>query len=144
VQVTATVKVVPTSLDVADAMVAQVRAALDGFLHPLAGGRTHAGWAPGRVPHRSDLFAVVEGVAGVDHVRTLTVRYEPEVDDPIFAEQLQAMLPRAHAVAVDEGVDGEDGEDEETARRRELRRWTERALVHPGPHRITVLLEPGE
>jgi hypothetical protein len=150
VQVTATVTVVPTSLDVADAVVAQVRAALDGFLHPLAGGRTHAGWAPGRVPHRSDLFAVVEGVAGVDHVRTLTVRYEPEVDDPIFAEQLQAVLPRAHAAAVGEDVDEDgagpggdgDGDDEETARRRELRRWTERALVHPGPHRITVVPEP--
>ncbi|WP_293373999.1 putative baseplate assembly protein [Nevskia sp.] len=47
--------------------------ALRAFLHPLTGGRLGSGWDFGRRPHASDLHALLEGVAGVDHVRKLVI-----------------------------------------------------------------------
>jgi hypothetical protein len=48
-----------------------IREQLAAFLHPLSGGRDGAGWDFGRKPQLSDLHAVINGVAGVDHVRSL-------------------------------------------------------------------------
>jgi hypothetical protein len=50
--------------------------ALDRFLHPLTGGAGD-GWPFGRAPHRSELFALIEATAGVDHVDSLTIEAEP-------------------------------------------------------------------
>jgi hypothetical protein len=46
-----------------------VKTKLLSFLHPLYGGANRTGWGFGRLPHRSDLFQVIEGVCGVDYVR---------------------------------------------------------------------------
>lgn len=73
VEVTVTTEVVPASLAVADQVEMRLKAALDHFLHPLTGGPLNKGWPFGRLPHPSDLYALVESVEGVDHVRTLTV-----------------------------------------------------------------------
>ena len=48
-----------------------VRAALDRFLHPLAGGPGGTGWPFGRDVYRSEVLAVIDGVAGVEHVDAL-------------------------------------------------------------------------
>lgn len=50
-----------------------IRGELAAFLHPLTGGRDGAGWDFGRKPQLSDLHALINGVAGVDHLRTLTM-----------------------------------------------------------------------
>jgi predicted phage baseplate assembly protein len=50
-----------------------IRGQLAAFLHPLTGGRDGAGWDFGRKPQLSDLHALINGVAGVDHLRKLTV-----------------------------------------------------------------------
>ena len=47
--------------------------ALDRYLHPLIGGEDGTGWQFGRKPHKSDLYALLERVPGVDHVRSLQV-----------------------------------------------------------------------
>jgi predicted phage baseplate assembly protein len=78
VKVTVTTDVVPTSLAVADQVEVRLKAALDHFLHPLSGGPLGKGWPFGRLPHRSDLYALVESVEGVDHVRTLKVDPDPD------------------------------------------------------------------
>ena len=57
-----------------------VRAALAAFLHPLTGGQEGCGWDFGRHPHRSDLYALLEAIPGVDHVRALSV--SENVDRP--------------------------------------------------------------
>lgn len=49
------------------------RRALEGFLHPLAGGPEGAGWEPGRHVFLSDVAAVLERVPGVDYVRDLAL-----------------------------------------------------------------------
>ncbi|HEX6267914.1 MAG TPA: putative baseplate assembly protein, partial [Burkholderiales bacterium] len=46
---------------------------LASFLHPLTGGLEGSGWDFGRAPHRSDFFALIESVPGVDHVRYLQI-----------------------------------------------------------------------
>ena len=60
------------TLDVAGTVVSAVQNALAAFLHPLTGGFDGQGWEFGREPRRSDIYKVMEGVAGVDHVRALS------------------------------------------------------------------------
>ncbi len=55
----------------AAATVGQVETAIRGFLHPLIGGLAGAGWEFGRSLYRSELYQLVEGLPGVDHVRSL-------------------------------------------------------------------------
>jgi predicted phage baseplate assembly protein len=43
------------------------------FLHPLTGGSDGSGWAPGQLPHRSDLYGLLDTVDGVDSVRSLSL-----------------------------------------------------------------------
>jgi predicted phage baseplate assembly protein len=74
VEVTVTAHVVPASLAVADQVKVRLEAALARFLHPLTGGPQGKGWPFGRQPHASDLYALLEGVEGVDHVQVLTVK----------------------------------------------------------------------
>jgi predicted phage baseplate assembly protein len=61
------------SLEGASAVEQAVRQRLAGFLHPLTGGLDGAGWDFGRKPHASDLYALIEAVPGVDHIRSLTI-----------------------------------------------------------------------
>jgi predicted phage baseplate assembly protein len=76
VQVTVVAEIVPESLEIADAVETDVSTALQRFLHPLTGGSDGQGWAFGRRPHRSDLYALIESIPGVDYVRTLSVEEE--------------------------------------------------------------------
>ncbi len=83
VEVTVRATLVPRSLDVADAAKTAALQALTRFLHPLMGGPTGQGWSFGRRPHTSDLYAVLEAIAEIDHVTTLTISSIPGLgDDP--------------------------------------------------------------
>jgi hypothetical protein len=48
--------------------------AVRNFLHPIRGGDDERGWPFGRSIFRSELYAVIEGLPGVDHVRELLLR----------------------------------------------------------------------
>src|SRR5262249_12896415 len=65
-------------IDRATDVVAEVRQTVASFLHPLTGGLDGKGWDFGRRPHLSDLYALIEAVPGVDHIRALDVA---EVED---------------------------------------------------------------
>ena len=71
VRVDVDVEIGVTSLEGISDVDAAVRAALDEFLHPLTGGVDGTGWDFGRQPHKSDIYALLEGVSGVDHIRLL-------------------------------------------------------------------------
>jgi predicted phage baseplate assembly protein len=60
-----------TSLDAASTAEPAIDRALQQFLHPLNGGSDGSGWDFGREPHTSDLYALLETIPGVDHVRSL-------------------------------------------------------------------------
>jgi Baseplate J-like protein len=66
-------EVAVTSLDQVGNVESAVQERLAAFLHPLTGGLDGAGWGFGRAPHRSDLMALIEAVAGVDHIRFLGI-----------------------------------------------------------------------
>jgi predicted phage baseplate assembly protein len=57
---------------------AEINRRLARYLHPLSGGLDGAGWDFGRKPHKSDLYALLEAVPGVDHVRRLNVQETEE------------------------------------------------------------------
>ncbi len=61
------------SLEGASSVELAVAQALARFLHPLTGGLDGKGWDFGRKPHKSDVYALIEGIPGVDHVRALNV-----------------------------------------------------------------------
>lgn len=78
IEVSVTAVIVPDSLEAADFVGEAVATALARFLHPLTGGALGKGWAFGRKPYRSDLYALIEGVAGVAYVRSLDVAETPD------------------------------------------------------------------
>ncbi|MCA1636355.1 MAG: putative baseplate assembly protein, partial [Acidobacteria bacterium] len=59
------------SLEGAREVESAVSRALSQFLHPLTGGFDGKGWDFGRSAQKSDLFALLEETAGVDHVIAL-------------------------------------------------------------------------
>ncbi len=71
VSITATIGV--RALEGVDRVQQAVQATLDRFLHPLTGGLDGKGWGFGRSPYRSDFFALLEKVPGVEYVRSLTL-----------------------------------------------------------------------
>ena len=82
VSVSVTAEVAPVALERATAVETAVLQRLADFLHPLRGGLDGTGWPFGRRPYRSDLLAVVAGIDGVDHVRTLDVAETTTTEPP--------------------------------------------------------------
>lgn len=80
--VSVTAEVVPVSLERADAVRAAVVQHLENFLHPLSGGKKGQGWALGRLPQQSDLYAVIESIPGVDYVQSLKIQTDSEELSP--------------------------------------------------------------
>src|SRR5262249_4627092 len=78
VRVNVVMEIVLVSLEGASAVEQAVQQKLASFLHPLTGGLDGAGWDFGRKPHASDLYALIEAVPGVDHIRSLTIA---EIED---------------------------------------------------------------
>ncbi len=64
------------SLEGASVVEQAVHQKLTKFLHPLTGGLDGKGWAFGRAPYKSDFYALIETVPGVDYIRFLKV--DPE------------------------------------------------------------------
>jgi hypothetical protein len=129
IAVSVQVTVVVTSVEEADPAADQARAALEGYLHPLTGGPDGQGWAFGRRPHGSDFIALLAAVAGVDHIGSLAVSYEPETSDAERKLALQRILARPLT---------QPGDAPE--READLTDWLDRALVYSGTHQITVAL----
>ncbi|NES64301.1 MAG: putative baseplate assembly protein, partial [Okeania sp. SIO2D1] len=73
VRVSITVEIALTSLEGGSQVAQAVEEKLAGFLHPLTGGFEGMGWDFGREPYKSDFYRLLEGIAGVDHVRNLEV-----------------------------------------------------------------------
>ncbi|WP_405527467.1 putative baseplate assembly protein [Streptomyces canus] len=126
IKVTVAATVVASSPDVAGLVGGRIEQTLRRFLHPLTGGPDGTGWAFGRKPHRSDLYAVIEAVDGVDHVPALTVAQAAHSDE--LGDRLEALLGRSLAQLAAEPPDADET------------RWLERALVYSGRHQITVTL----
>jgi baseplate J-like protein len=80
VRVDVQVEIGLASLEGSGTLVQAVQQKLAAFLHPLTGGFDGEGWEFGREPHRSDIYALLKTVPGVDHIRSLTVQEFAEED----------------------------------------------------------------
>jgi len=58
-------------VDTASEVELAVSRAISRFLHPALGAADGAGWNFGQEPNKSDIYALIEDVPGVDHVREL-------------------------------------------------------------------------
>jgi len=76
VEVRVTVDVIPESIDDAIPLEKQIRKRLEQYFHPLTGGPEQRGWEFGRGVHISDVYAMLEGIQGVDHVENLKLNDE--------------------------------------------------------------------
>jgi len=82
-----------------------VAQAIRDFLHPLKGGEDGTGWEFGRAVFRSELYQLIEGIAGVDHVRQLllngdtTASEVPEV--PLSSPTSLVVLQEVRVTVVD-------------------------------------------
>ena len=68
--------VYPTSIDLAVPLRRTVIESLNQYFHPLTGGSNGTGWEFGRSIYLSDLYSMLEGMSGVDHIENLKVNEE--------------------------------------------------------------------
>ncbi|MFT3767550.1 MAG: putative baseplate assembly protein [Minicystis sp.] len=80
VRVTAEVTLAPVSITASDELVVKARTAIERWLHPLTGGPDQGGWEFGSLPQASDIYPILMGIPGVDHIRKLKLTYEQETD----------------------------------------------------------------
>ncbi|MEW6172904.1 MAG: putative baseplate assembly protein [Bacillota bacterium] len=64
---------VTRSMDAVSAIETRALQELEGFLHPLTGGRRGNGWEFGRAPCVADFFGLFEKIQGVDYVEGLSL-----------------------------------------------------------------------
>ncbi len=71
IQIVVEAEIVPEDLDQAESVKSLAADAITAFLHPLTGGPDGSGWIFGRDVFASEIYRVIEGVPGVDHVQSL-------------------------------------------------------------------------
>lgn len=85
-------EIVPVDIDAAQKVKQQALTALTGFLHPLTGGPNGDGWEFGRDLYISEVYQLLEGLAGVDHVKSLRLIPNSAQRRITFTEPLTANL----------------------------------------------------
>jgi baseplate J-like protein len=78
VQISVAVDVVVSGVRDAARIAADVKGALEEFLHPLFGGPAGQGWRLGERPERGDLYRLCAAVPGVTYVNSLRVQESEE------------------------------------------------------------------
>ncbi|MCB9101767.1 MAG: putative baseplate assembly protein [Anaerolineales bacterium] len=78
-QIKVVAEIVPVSLEQVRTVERAIDEKLTHFLHPLTGGLDGNGWDFGRRPYRSDFYALLEAVPGVDYVRHLELKDDEDV-----------------------------------------------------------------
>ena len=63
----------PASIDLAVPLRRTVIERLNQYFHPLTGGPDRKGWEFGRGIYLSDLYSMLEGISGVDHIENLKI-----------------------------------------------------------------------
>lgn len=94
IRVTVRAAVAPTAGAATDRLLADLRAAITRFLHPLTGGEQGLGWDFGRIPRRSHLYRLLARLPGVHHIASLAVVTEPPLPDasePLSEPQRRAL-----------------------------------------------------
>ncbi len=64
---------VPVNLEAAARVESEALTRLERFIHPITGGPDQSGWEFGKKICRAEIFALLEGIADVDHVKDLKI-----------------------------------------------------------------------
>jgi len=72
-EVSVQAEIVPTCLEGAAILEKKIADNLKSYLHPLKGGPDGLGWDFGRSVQISDIYSILEGINGVDHVKKLSL-----------------------------------------------------------------------
>jgi len=91
------VDVIPESIDLAVPLEKEVNRRLREYLHPLTGGPDSRGWDFERPVRLSDIYSLLEGIDGVDHVENLWLN-ESSMDVDIKGDQIACSGD--HSVAI--------------------------------------------
>ena len=73
-EISVTATITPLSFEGVNLTRNRVKKGLEAFLHPLTGGSGN-GWQFGRYPNKSDFYAIIQAIPGVDHVDSLVIDY---------------------------------------------------------------------
>jgi hypothetical protein len=95
IEVKVTVEVVPESIDQAIPLEKEILKRLKEFLHPLTGGPEKIGWEFGRDVHISDVYALLEGIKGVEHVQNLMLNDKPA---DVNAKEFETVCSGEHRI----------------------------------------------
>ena len=79
VEVSVYADVVPITLEGAALLEKRITDRLKSYLHPLQGGPDGKGWGFARSVQISDIYALIEGTDGVDHVQTLKIKSDTAI-----------------------------------------------------------------
>jgi len=94
-EISITAEVVPESMDIAIPLEEDILKKLKEFLHPLTGGPEKNGWEFGRSVHISDIYALLEGIKGVDHLNELLLN-----DEDVGIEKIQTVCSGEHSITM--------------------------------------------
>jgi hypothetical protein len=98
-EVSVSVDVYVTSVDVVSEVEREVRRGLNDFFHPLTGGPEGEGWDFGRNVSASDVYKLLEVTEGVDHVENLKFRYNGTTgEDVVEIKQDYLVASGIHAI----------------------------------------------
>jgi hypothetical protein len=75
IEISVSLDVFVTSIDLISVVERQVRTKLDEFFHPLTGGPEGRGWDFGRDINVSDIYRLLQEIEGIDHVENLRLDY---------------------------------------------------------------------
>ncbi|WP_036798636.1 putative baseplate assembly protein [Pleurocapsa sp. PCC 7319] len=73
VEIAIKTQIIAIAFDLVPEVELMAKQRLDAFLHPLTGGDRGRGWAFGRSPCKSDFYALLESIPGVDRVDSLSL-----------------------------------------------------------------------
>jgi hypothetical protein len=89
--------IIPQSADIAVPLEKEVVTKLQKYLHPLTGGPGEQGWEFGRDLHFSDIYALLEDIAGVDHVENLLINGSRT---DVSVEEHETICPGKHHITI--------------------------------------------
>ncbi|MBD2358711.1 putative baseplate assembly protein [Tolypothrix sp. FACHB-123] len=110
------------SLESASTIEREVEQKLASFLHPLTGGVDRNGWDFGRLPHQSDLYALLIAIPGIDYISSVDIYSDEE-----YENELPKEIPK--------DIPNNSPEKSNTLLKK-LK--TERFIVYSGKHNISL------
>lgn len=101
VEVQVKADIIPESIEDAVPLEKEILKRLRAYFHPLTGGNERRGWEFGRDVHISDVYAMLEGIDGVDHVENLELNVR---NTDVNIDKMKTACTGQHRITMKLGV----------------------------------------